>query len=80
VAAISNWGSHHFGDLDPRGAIRVVLPSATAIATGVLVIFSGFLASLLTLRGVARLTNSSDVPPHAADQRSATRSDHDALV
>jgi glycosyltransferase involved in cell wall biosynthesis len=80
VAAISNWGSHDFGNLDPRGAIRVVLPSATAIATGVLVIFSGLLASLLTLRGVSRLTNSADVPPHAADQREGARSGHDALV
>ncbi|MER7001489.1 glycosyltransferase family 2 protein [Dactylosporangium sp. NPDC000555] len=51
VAAVSNWGQHNFGPLDPRSTIRLVLPSATAIALGVVTMFSGLLASLLTLRG-----------------------------
>jgi Glycosyl transferase family 2 len=51
VIAFSAWGSGGFGAQDTRAALRVVLPSATAIATGGLVIFSGLFASLLTLRG-----------------------------
>jgi hypothetical protein len=50
ILAISEWGRTGFGGLDPRSTIRVVLPSATAIALGVMAIFSGLLSSLLTLR------------------------------
>jgi hypothetical protein len=50
--AISSWGSVGFGDLDPRATLRIVLPSATAIAVGIIIAFSGFFASLLTLRPV----------------------------
>ncbi|GAB1688831.1 glycosyltransferase family 2 protein [Krasilnikovia sp. M28-CT-15] len=51
--ALTSWGQTGFGHLDPRGTIRLVLPSATAIAVGVTVVFSGLFASLLTLRGVS---------------------------
>jgi hypothetical protein len=51
ILAFSAWGHAGFGNQDARAALRVVIPSATAIATGVLVIFSGLFASLLTLRG-----------------------------
>jgi hypothetical protein len=51
LLAFSAWGHTGFGSQDARAAIRVVVPSATLIATGVLVIFSGLFASLLTLRG-----------------------------
>jgi glycosyltransferase involved in cell wall biosynthesis len=54
IVAVSDWGSTGFGNLDPRGTIRLVLPSATAIALGVIGIFSGLFASLLTLRGAPR--------------------------
>ncbi len=50
ILALSAWGASGFGEQDTRAAIRVVLPSATAIATGMLVIFSGLFASLLNLR------------------------------
>lgn len=52
VVAVSGWGATGFGHLDPRGTIRLVLPSATAIALGVIGVFSGLFASLLTLRGL----------------------------
>src|SRR3954462_5439128 len=52
IAAVTNWGTTGFGNLDPRGTIRLVLPSATAIALGVISLFSGLFASLLTLRGM----------------------------
>jgi hypothetical protein len=56
LLAFSAWGHTGFGNQDTRAAIRVVLPSATAIGLGVLVIFSGLFASLLTLRGTRSAT------------------------
>jgi hypothetical protein len=52
AAAVEHWGRLGFGHLDPRGTIRLVLPSAALVALGVLWIFRGFVGSLLTLRGV----------------------------
>lgn len=50
LIAVSAWGSQGFGEQDARATLRVVLPSATAIGVGILTIFSGLFASLLTLR------------------------------
>src|SRR5690348_4444608 len=50
ILALTHWGEAGFGNLDPRGTIRLVLPSATAIALGVTVLFAGLFSSLLTLR------------------------------
>lgn len=50
ILALSAWGASGFGEQDARAAIRVVVPSATAIASGILIIFSGLFGSLLTLR------------------------------
>jgi hypothetical protein len=50
ILALNAWGHEGFGSQDARAAIRVVVPSATAIATGILVVFSGLFGSLLTLR------------------------------
>ncbi len=50
VGAVWHWGLDGFGDLDPHATLRVVLPSATAVALGVVVLFSGLVGSLLTLR------------------------------
>jgi len=50
--ALTTWGSTGFGNLDARDTLRVVLPSATAIGLGVIGVFSGLFASLLTLRGM----------------------------
>lgn len=52
ILALSAWGASGFGEQDARAAIRVVLPSVTAIASGTLIIFSGLFGSLLTLRVV----------------------------
>jgi hypothetical protein len=51
IGALTEWGNAGFGELDPRGTIRVVLPSATAIAIGILIASSGMVISLMTLRG-----------------------------
>jgi hypothetical protein len=63
AVAVSDWGSTGFGNLDPRGTIRLVLPSATAIALGVIGVFSGLFASLLTLRGVRSPARPSRAAP-----------------
>jgi hypothetical protein len=60
ILALSAWGASGFGEQDSRAAIRVVLPSVTAIATGILIIFSGLFASLLTLRVVNSPVPSGD--------------------
>ena len=76
VAALTSWGEQDFGALDPRGTIRLVLPSATAIALGVIGIFSGLFASLLTLRGMRPApAGRKDAP---AIPRQAQASDVDA--
>jgi glycosyltransferase involved in cell wall biosynthesis len=66
VAAIFNWGSVGFGELDPRGTIRIVLPSATLVALGALWIFTGLAGSLITLgrptrRGARRDPRSAGI-------------------
>jgi len=48
--AFGAWGRAGFSAQDAAATLRVVLPSATAIALGVIGIFSGFITSLLTLR------------------------------
>jgi glycosyltransferase involved in cell wall biosynthesis len=48
IAAITHWGRVGFGELDPRGTIRAVVPSATLIALGALWLFTGLAGSLIT--------------------------------
>lgn len=50
--ALSKWGNANFGNLDPRDMMRLVVPSATSIALGVVIWCAGLFASLLTLRRV----------------------------
>jgi hypothetical protein len=74
AAAFEHWGSVGFGDLDPEGTIRVVLPSAFVVALGALWIFTGFVGSLLTLRPVHELPLSVlaqelTAPPAAQPRR-----------
>jgi glycosyltransferase involved in cell wall biosynthesis len=52
IIALTGWSQADFGPLDARGTLRLVLPSATAIALGVTGVFSGLFSSLLTLRGM----------------------------
>jgi Glycosyl transferase family 2 len=65
AAAVEHWRSVGFGDLNPRGTIRVVLPSAALLALGSLWAFTGLVGSLITLRGVH--------PPWAASRDQAGR-------
>jgi glycosyltransferase involved in cell wall biosynthesis len=72
VLAVTHWGETGFGHLDPRGTIRLVLPSATAIALGMISLFAGLFASLLTLRGVRTATTLTQRIPRQADRSSLT--------
>jgi hypothetical protein len=62
IGALSAWGKADFGTLDPQGTIRIVLPSATAIAVGVVILCAGLFTSLLTLRKSARLVTHEATP------------------
>jgi hypothetical protein len=53
IAAIGLWSNTGFGELVLRETIRLVLPSATAIALGIIITCSGLFASLLSLRPVS---------------------------
>ncbi|MFF5293375.1 glycosyltransferase family 2 protein [Paractinoplanes globisporus] len=67
ILALTHWSETGFGHLDPRGTIRLVLPSATAIALGVIGVFAGLFASLLTLRGVRTDATVTDRIPRQRD-------------
>lgn len=47
--ALSLWSGHLFGQLNPSIVMRLVIPSVTALALGVQVIFSSFFLSILEL-------------------------------
>jgi hypothetical protein len=71
IAAIGEWGSLGFGQLDPRGTIRIVLPSATLVALGALWLFTGLAGSLITLgRGPSRAARDPRPAPELAEDPS----------
>lgn len=73
VGAVAYWGLDGFGDLNPHDTLRVVLPSATAIALGVVVLFSGLVGSLLTLRPTHPRPTIVRQPTPAQDRIPTTR-------
>jgi hypothetical protein len=62
IAAITHWGSVGFGELDPRGTIRAVVPSATLIALGALWLFTGLAGSLIMLGRPPRRARAAERP------------------
>ena len=50
IFAVSDWGAHNFGALDPTQMLRVVLPSAFSIMLGVEIIFGSFFLSILGMK------------------------------
>ena len=50
IYAVSMWYQTGFGQLHPTSALRITLPSVTALMLGVEVIFTSFFLSLLGLR------------------------------
>ncbi len=62
IVAVRMWSDTDFGPLDPRKEIRIVVPSATAVALGVIVVFAGLFASLLSLRTASPSRSTPVVP------------------
>lgn len=58
--AVGAWGVRGFGPLDPSRALRIVIPSATALALGCQIILSSFFLSVL---GLKRQEAASPVGP-----------------
>ena len=72
ILAVGVWSDTNFGSLDPRMEIRIVVPSATAVALGVIVVFAGLFASLLSLRTARSGRATPAIPrPRAAGTAAA---------
>lgn len=54
VAALLHWKVAGFGELDPRAELRVVVPSATALAVGTQIVLGSLFVSILQIRHTAR--------------------------
>jgi hypothetical protein len=50
VAAVADWGSRGFGDLEARHTLRLVIPSVTLMILGAQGVMSSFFLSVLGLR------------------------------
>jgi glycosyltransferase involved in cell wall biosynthesis len=49
IYALSFWGAHSFGSLDPSQTLRLVIPAVTLIALGLQTVLSSFFLSILGL-------------------------------
>jgi glycosyltransferase involved in cell wall biosynthesis len=49
IWALSSWGAHSFGTLDPSQMLRVIIPGALALALGCQIILTSFFLSVLGL-------------------------------
>jgi len=50
IYAVSSWGAHSFGPLDPSKTLRIIIPSITALTLGLQVVLSSFFLSVLGLK------------------------------
>jgi len=50
IYAVSDWGAHSFGTLDPTKILRLVIPAVTAMTLGSEIILSSFFLSVLGLK------------------------------
>jgi glycosyltransferase involved in cell wall biosynthesis len=50
VYAVSDWGAHSFGNLNPTITLRMVIPAVLLLALGCQIILSSFFLSVLGLR------------------------------
>jgi len=49
VWAVSDWGAHSFGELDPTETLRIVIPASLALVLGCQIVLSSFFLSVLGL-------------------------------
>lgn len=50
IYAVSDWGAHSFGSLDPTEVLRLVIPAVTAMMLGSEIVLSSFFLSVLGLK------------------------------
>jgi glycosyltransferase involved in cell wall biosynthesis len=50
IYALSDWGAHSFGPLDPTKVLRLVIPAVTAMILGSEIVLSSFFLSVLGLK------------------------------
>lgn len=50
IFAVSTWGAHSFGPLDPSQTLRIIIPSVTSLTLGFQTVLSSFFLSVLGLR------------------------------
>ena len=50
VFAVSNWGAHSFGSLDPTKILRLAIPAVSAMMLGSEIVLSSFFLSVLGLK------------------------------
>lgn len=55
VYALSDWGAHSFGPLEPTKVLRMVIPAVTGMILGSEIILSSFFLSVLGLKRVERI-------------------------
>jgi glycosyltransferase involved in cell wall biosynthesis len=60
IVAFSLWASSGFGDLDPQSIMRVTIPAAGLIVSGLQIAFAGFFMDILKIRVKDRGENSQD--------------------
>jgi hypothetical protein len=60
--AVASWGHTAFGPMDPARLMRVAIPSATAIATGLQIIFGSFFLSMLGIQGPRAFRPAAGLP------------------
>jgi hypothetical protein len=63
VASLAHWHLHHFGQLDPRHSLRIVVPSAVALVMSFQIVFSSLFASVLGIRRVRTSDASTGEDP-----------------
>jgi hypothetical protein len=57
IFAVSDWGAHSFGSLDPTRILRLVIPAVSAMMLGSEIVLSSFFLSVLGL--TKRASNSN---------------------
>jgi len=78
VASLVHWKVNNFGELNPREALRIVVPSATALIMSFQTIFAALFISILGIRRTKE--NPEDVAASAVEEaaEAVTRAPKDA--
>jgi glycosyltransferase involved in cell wall biosynthesis len=85
LLALSDWGAHSFGAIDPKQVLRIVIPATLALTLGSQIVLSSFFLSVLGLGrrrgwgwGRRRGDRFGDATGRGAAQRSPASSPDDS--